>query len=86
MLRGVRGRRKDAAHYTKPGARAHGAKIKHSNNEYGIIHGMTKSRNERAVVKTDVAFYIWATDDYAERGKRFCAGDEIRIENGGGHG
>ena len=29
---------------------------------------------------------IWATDDYAERGKRFCAGDEIRIENGGGHG
>ena len=22
---------------------------------------------------------IWATDDYAERGKGFCAGDEIRI-------
>ena len=36
---------------------------------------------------------IWATDDYAERGKGFCAGDEIRIgefrmiaNNGGAYG
>ena len=35
---------------------------------------------------------IWATDDYAERGKGFGANDEIQVkfqsiaESGGGHG